>query len=82
MWHARWDPHDIPRSDLAAHSTHNRSIPFFMRADGFSIHQFAANYKDCRSGLHEEDVGLGFVPFGRAICGTVHQENGIVGIIG
>jgi hypothetical protein len=69
------DPNDIPCSHLAAHSTHNRSIPFLVRANRLSVNELAANYKSCRPGLHKEHVGLSFVPLRGAICGAVHQKD-------
>ena len=82
MRHAWWDADDIPGADLAAYSTYDRAIPFLVWADGFSVNELAANYQSCRPGLHKEDINLRFVPLHRTICGTVHEKERIVWIVG
>src|SRR6266849_410206 len=59
----------------------NGAIALFMRRYGLSIHQSAADQQRRRTGLHEEDVSLGFVPLRLAIGLSVHQHRAVVGKI-
>ncbi len=54
-------------ADFLLDATLNGSVALFMRCGGLSTHQRAAHHQRCRTGLHEENISLIFVPFGYAI---------------
>src|SRR6185437_11312669 len=67
MRHLGGDADHIARGELLPDAALNGSVTFFMRFGVFRTHQGAAHYERCRTGLHEENVGLILVPFRHAV---------------
>jgi len=76
-----WDADNIVRRKLATDSALDSSVALFAGSHRLSIHQRAAHHSSRRSGLHEEDVDLSFMPLGLAVGLLMNQRGAVVGKI-